>query len=100
MDHDFLLYGSSWATERLLEATSPEEMELISKDLTLRLKQHILENPCHLEVTHCDDTLPEDEKFSAAKRYEEHVNHACALALATLAILAENSSHEVCEKDE
>lgn len=100
MDHDFLLYASTWATERLLEATSPEEMELISQNLTLKLKQHIMENPSHLGITHCDDSLPEDEKFSAAKRYEEHVNHACSLALATVAILTENSSQEVCEKNE
>jgi hypothetical protein len=100
MDHDFLFYATSWATDRLLEATSPEEMELISQNLTLKLKQHILDNPCFLDTTHCEDSLSEEEKHSAAKRYEEHVNHACSLALATVAVLAENSSSDVCEKDE
>jgi hypothetical protein len=72
--------------DRILECHTEEELEVLPKTVTLELKKHMLTLDEFTHITHCEDSLPEEERFERAKRFEEHVIQAASLALALVAL--------------
>jgi hypothetical protein len=85
-DEAFLTHACEWVLDRILECRTEEELEVLPKVVTLELKKHMLTLDEFTHITHCEDSLPEEERFERAKRFEEHVIQAASLALALVAL--------------
>lgn len=101
-DQEFITYCSDWVATLFVACESVEELEYIANTITIKLKSHLanVDLPQFLHLTHCEDTKSEEEKFQAAKRYEEHINHACALTLAVYIQQIHDFQSTKCEEEE
>jgi hypothetical protein len=66
----------------IAKCENEEELEAFPKTITSKLKSHMSNHGAFLDITHCPETATEEEKVVAGNRYEDHVNHACALTWA------------------
>lgn len=101
-DRKFVTYASCWAAEELTKCESEDDFTAFPHLITTKLKNHMVDLEEYFYITHCDANATEEEKFAAAKRYEEHVNYACSLTWVLFLRGLEQeleSSHEELEKD-
>lgn len=83
-DREFMLYATEWVAEEIAKCTSAEEFAAVPQTILTKLKNHITECDRFLNITHVADEATEEEKFQAAKRYEDHLITACAITWAML----------------
>ena len=95
-DQAFIIYATHWAAEELAKCETEDDFTAFPHVITTRLKKHMLDLDEFFYLSHCEDSATEEEKFAAAKRYEEHVNYACSL---TWALFMHEVEHGEMEKD-
>ena len=81
-DHEFIAYACRWVANEIANCEDEEELEAFPKTITGKLKAHMSNHGSFLDITHCPETATEEAKVVAGNRYEDHVNHACALTWA------------------
>lgn len=103
-DHKFISYASRWVAEELAKCETEDDFTAFPHIITTKLKTHMTEQDEFFYLSHSAAEATEEEKFAAAKRYEEHVIYACSLTWAmflhSLGHELENVSSPVCVEDE
>jgi hypothetical protein len=103
-DHNFITYACRWVAEEIAKCENEDELEAVPSTITSKLKTHMSNHSAFLDITHCPESSTEEEKVIAGNRYEDHVNHACALTwalfLRELESELEKFSQEECVKVE
>ena len=97
-DRDFITYACKWASERISDCQTAEELAILNTTITTKLKEHVQDMDQFMHITHCLDNLSEEEKATASKRYQDHVHHACALTWALFLHEMENPVEETVEE--
>lgn len=81
-DQKFISYACRWVGEEIAKCESEDDFTAFPHIITTRLKDHMVGLEDFTYITHCAAEASEEEKFIAAKHYEDHVIYACSLAWA------------------